>query len=128
MIRDAVKELLPPDMSAVARWRLAMFAMSVLTLAHIGYACGWFAFIGLGAGFAKAEDVVTVQASFRTIQLDLLEQRIHEAQRLRCEANKAGSYVSRNYYASQVSRMHREYFDIAKFLLDIPTCVEVSGP
>lgn len=127
VIKEAVKELLPPGMPKALRWRLSIFAVCLLFLFHILYACGWLARFGFGEGFATAADFKSLSQEVKDIKVDLLEQRIYEAQKLRCESQKSQNYVALQFYINQVNKMHREYAIAMKgVLLQVPTCQELG--
>lgn len=113
-----MKELFPPDVPPIARWRLAHFALGVIMTVFMMWALGLFAAIGF-PGFAKAADIQSVQRDVKEINLSLLEQRIYEAQRLQCSASNA---EAQKFYDGQVKKMHREYREASGILLPVPDC------
>lgn len=116
-MKEVFQELLPPDLPAVARYRLAVFLTLVFLMGSS--LIGW-------RDFARAADVQTLRTEVKNIQLDLLEQRIYDTQRLWCGTNTA---ESRRFYRKQIDEMHRTYFAYTGITVNVPTCSELGlGP
>ena len=95
-MNEMLKELFPPDVPPVLRWRLAIFAFALLVVFHIMWACGWLEFMGI-SGFAKAADleqrvtkvqneVVGLKQGVNEIKIQLLEQSLFDAKERECTA------------------------------------------
>lgn len=128
-MNEMLKELFPPDVPPVLRWRLAIFAFSVLVVFHIVWACGWLEFLGI-SGFAKASDleqrvtkvtqeVAGVKQGVNEIKIQLLEQSIFDAKERECTA---GDVAARRFFASRVLSLSREYYALAGSTINIPPC------
>lgn len=72
---------------------------------------------------ARAEDVEKLRSEVKTMQLDALEQRIYDTQRLWCSAPTADS---KRFYRGEIARMHRNYFMFTGVTVDVPTCKELG--
>lgn len=122
-MKDAIKELFPPGVPPVLKWRLAMFASGVLFLFHIAWACGWLQSFGFGSGFASAAEldrrVTVVEDNVKDIKLSLIEQNIFVAKESECTATDP---QARRFFASRVQTLSREYHLIAKVPFNIPPC------
>lgn len=122
-MKDAIKELFPPGVPPVLKWRLAMFAIVVLFLFHIAWACGWLSSFGVGSGFATASEldsrVTAVEDNVKDIKLSLIEQSLYDAKESECTATDP---QARRFFASRVQTLSREYQILAKMIFNIPPC------
>jgi hypothetical protein len=122
-VKDALKELFPPGVPPVLKWRLAMFAAVVLFLFHVAWACGWLESLGLGTGFASASEldrrVSVVETNVKDIKLSLIEQSIFDAKESECTAS---DLQARRFFASRVQTLSREYYALSGFVFSIPPC------
>lgn len=129
-MKDAIKEIFPPDVPPIVRWRLAIFAMVLLFLFHVAWACGWLETIGVGSGFAKAsenearfssvtQEMVAVKRDVKDIKVQLLEQGIFDAKESECTATDA---TARRFFASRVQSLSREYQTLTSLVFNIPPC------
>lgn len=120
VLRDVAKEIFPPGVPAILRWRLAMFAVVMLMLFHIAWACGWLAYAGLGDGFAHAAEVNKVQGDISTLRESILEQQLFDMHIKRC-ASPDGSEI-RTYLAEKIQTKQKEYRRITGAIYDLPGC------
>lgn len=127
-MKDALKEIFPPDVPPVVRWRLAMFAAALGFIFHIAWACGLLEPMGL-QGFARASSVEQVTAEvdgvkgrLASIQTDLLEQRLFDARLKQCTAETSDA---RQFYARQVESLYRELYRLNP-ATRIPDCSEIK--
>jgi hypothetical protein len=122
-MKDAIKELFPPGVPPVLKWRLAVFAVVVLFLFHIAWACGWLESTGLGSGFASASElnsrVSAVEGNVKDIKLSLIEQSIFDAKESECTATDP---QARRFFASRVQTLSREYQALSGYVFSIPPC------
>jgi hypothetical protein len=139
-VNPVFKELLPPDengrpISTLTRWRLAVFAAIVVLGLAVMSGFGAFSWLGLD-GFARAgdlkkqvesvtSDLAGVKSDVRDLRLSQLEQAFYEAKRLMCVAN---SNESERFYEGQISKMHRQYFELSHGItLPVPNCDKVKS-
>jgi len=113
-MKEVLEELLPPGLPRIARYRLAVFLVLVFLIISTGYA--W-------QTFARASEVEKLRTEVRSIQLDLLEQRIYDTQRLWCATNTP---ESRRFYSKQISEMHRNYYIFTGIQVNVPTCDQLG--
>lgn len=122
-MKDAIKELFPPGVPPLLKWRLAVFAMTVLFLFHIAWACGWLSSFGFGTGFATAAELdlraTRVEDNVKDIKLSLIEQGIFDAKESECTATDP---QARRFFASRVQNLSREYQTLARVVFNIPPC------
>lgn len=127
-VKDAIKELFPPEVPPIIRWRLAVFAMVVLFLFHIAWACGWLESLGVGSGFATATElnsrVTAVESNVKDIKLSLIEQSIFDAKESECTATDP---QARRFFASRVQALSREYSVLSNLVFNIPPCRSGGG-
>ncbi len=97
MVKELAKALIPPGMTPLMTWRLAVVISQALVLLHIAIACGWMAPFGLGTGFAQSVDVDSNRAAIEATRIDLLEDVIFKLQQQRCKIppNQRGIYTER---------------------------------
>lgn len=122
-MKDALKELFPPGVPPILKWRLAMFAVVVLFLFHVAWACGWLEKFGVGTGFASASEldrrVGAVETNVKDIKLSLIEQSLYDAKESECTATDPRA---KRFFISRVQTLSREYQSISGFVFDIPPC------
>jgi hypothetical protein len=132
MVRDALKELFPPGVPPLLKWRLAMFAFVVLTSAHIFWACGWIPGVG---GFALASDmdqqqqtIAALEKSITTLALNGLRVQLRETRRLQCAAiadtiaGVPGAAQRKIVHAAELERLKEEYADLRGQQWTEPSC------
>ena len=100
-----------------------MFAGLTLMGFHVAWACGWFHPLGLGAGFAMAEDVKGVNDQVREIKLSLLEQRIFDTRLRHCTASTP---EARQFWRQTLTSLMSEYRVLAGAEYRLPTCEELQ--
>jgi hypothetical protein len=122
-VKDALKELFPPEVPPVLKWRLAVFAVVVLFLFHVAWACGWLEGVGMGTGFASAAEldrrVSVVEGNVKDIKLSLIEQSIFDAKESECTATDPRA---KRFFALRVQTLSREYQILADVIFNIPPC------
>lgn len=122
-MKDAIKELFPPGVPPVVKWRLAMFAIVMLFLFHVAWACGWLEGWGLGSGFASAAEldrrVSAIETSVKDIRLSLIEQSLYDAKESECTANDPSA---KRFFVLRVQTLSREYQELARVIFNIPPC------
>lgn len=132
-MKDAMKELFPPEVPPVVKWRFAHFIAAIVFLVFMLWALGAFLIFGF-PGFARASDleekvetvstqIASVNQEIKALKTDQLEQRIYDTERLRCSATTS---ESRRFYQGQVNKMMREYFNLTGIALDLPICAELG--
>lgn len=119
-MKDLLKELVPPELPVVARYRLAISGAVLGLMISAGAGWGLFATFGI-PGFAYASDLNNLKSDVRSIKMDLLEERIYNAQRLWCSTE---TQESKRFYSQQISTMHRQYYAETGITISIPTCAE----
>lgn len=116
-MKDAIRELLPPDdngrpLSALTRWRIAVFAASV----------GGFAFMTWALspiGFALAGDMERLRNNVDEMRLTQIEQQIYDAKQSECVSTDQSAS---RFFSNRVMQLAREYRNLARGEVDIPPC------
>lgn len=120
-MKEIVEALFPPDIKPVARWRLVVFAVLVMMMIHIAWACGWLDYLHLGKGFAYADDVKDAQSEVTSIKLELIEQRLFETRIRFCKADEG----SRRIYTEKIRDLMGKYQSITRLQYQLPDCKEL---
>lgn len=92
----------------------------VIIVGHIAWACGWLAYLGVGGGFARAEDFSKNTSEIRALKVEFLEQQIWEAQMKECEA-LIGLRDS-SAYSFRLSQLLDKYQEATGRLYPLRTC------
>lgn len=121
--KDIASALFPPGIPAIARWRLVIFASVAVLMFHVAWACGWLGYIGLGNGFAYAEDVQKVQTDITSLRQSIIEQTMFDMQIRRCAAPQGGEL--RRFLTEKIQRLQNEYRDITGIVYQLPSCEEM---
>lgn len=122
-MKEMLKELAPPDLPALTRYRLVISGTVLGLLVSAGASWGLFGLFGI-PGFAYASDVDDLKLDVGSIKIDLLEERMYTARRLWCGTK---TQESRQFYNRQISAMHRQYFKwTGGISVDLPTCKELG--
>lgn len=116
-MKEAIRELLPPDddgkpLSALTRWRIAVFGACV----------GFFAFMSWALspwGFALAGDFRTLRDTFDDMRLGQLEQQVYDAKQSECVA---GDKDTKRFFATRVGDLARAYRNLARAEVRVPPC------
>jgi hypothetical protein len=148
MLKEAFDQLLPPDLPPVQKWRLLIFAASMVFLTHMLWACGWLSILGVGSGFAKAADlddkIKTAESQFSSlntrmtersseitieftevrqlvndVKMTMMEQSAIELKDNECTSTNP---AARAFFQRQMQQLIREYSALAKVPLQIPPC------
>lgn len=133
-MKDVIKELFPPGLPPVAKWRMMHFILGVVMITFMLWTLGAFAMAGF-PGFVRADDaqgkgekvnsqLAMLSQEVKNIKIDQLEQRIYDIRRLQCTANSSDST---RFYTEQITKMHRAYFELTGITLNLPECREVGG-
>jgi hypothetical protein len=111
-MREAFKDLLPPGMTPVLRWRLTIAAVCASFMGFIGYAES-------PAGFASAPAFNNLRADVTDIKISLIEQQLFDAKESECTSS---SPSSASFFSLRVIALSREYFKLAGTPIIIPPC------
>lgn len=111
-MKDGLKELFPPDIPPLVRWRVAMFIFTVCSIAFMSWSVSPY-------GFAMAGDQQRVSAQVSDIRLALIEQSVFAAKESECTA---ADPAARRFFQQRVMTLSREYFVIARIPISIPPC------
>lgn len=123
------KELLPPDVPPVQRWRLSIAAAIFALFFIIGGSYGMFSKFGW-MGFARASEidekiapvvkkVDRLEGSVKEIRLQQIEDSIFSAKESEC---KSTDLNAKRFFSSRVLALSREYFNLAGTSISIPPC------
>ena len=123
VLKDVAKELFPPDVPAIVKWRLMMSAVSMVMLFHVAWACGWMAYAGLGSGFAYAADVQSMQKTLNSLRTTALEQNMFDMHLKRCAADE-GSEI-RRFLTEKIESLQREYRELQSANYALPRCSDL---
>lgn len=126
---SGLKELLPPDVPPVQRWRLAVAGTIVLLFLIVGGSYGVFSKFGW-MGFARAseidekikpvvEKVDRLEGSVKELRLQQIEDGIFSAKESECTASDP---VARRFFSARVLSLSREYFSLSGTSINIPPC------
>lgn len=111
-MKEGLKELFPPGVSPVTRWRLAMAGALSGCLIFMGWALS-------PAGFALAGEMKSLRFDVNDIKLSIVEQQLFDAKETECTSTSA---TSAKYFAQRVLALQREYHQLAGFPIAIPPC------
>lgn len=121
MMKDAIKELFPPGIKPVQRWRISMFAFALIVIIHILWACGWLSPFNLGAGFAYASDVREASSQVTGIKIELLEQALFDTRVRQCKTPQE----SKHFYTEKLQQLLDKYRKAANIEYRLPECNEL---
>lgn len=111
-MKELLKELFPPDIPPIARWRLAVFGCCVYTV--------MFGFWSVSPyGFAWAGDQEALETKVDDIEIILLEQNLFDAKESECAST---TVEARRFFSRRVAALSREYQRLAKVQIGIPPC------
>lgn len=111
-MREVLKELLPPDVPPVVRWRLAVACVCAGMLFFMGWAISpW--------GFARAGDMNNIQSDINDVKISQLEQALFSAKDSECTSPDP---VARSFFRQRVLSLSRDYFRITGISANIPPC------
>lgn len=121
---EAIKVLIPPktnELEEQQRWRwvvfVALIGLSASFTLHILLACGWIS--SVYPGFALASDTRAIQQRIDVIATLALEREMRaKATELCSERNPQ----RRSELNDDISKLQREYHDIAQNWYTIPRC------
>lgn len=121
---DVAKLLVPPrtnDLEEQQRWRWVVFAslsaLAVSLTVHILLACGWVS--SIYPGFALASDTKAIQQRVDVIATLALEREMRAKATELCTEK---SPQRRSELNDDISKLQREYHDIAETWYAIPRC------
>lgn len=124
-MRDVVELIFPPGIPAIARWRLAMAACMGMLFLHAGWASGLMTRLGIGSGFAVADDLKEIGDQVGDIKLQLLEQDIFNARLHQCTAVKESNREARQYWTQRLAELLQDYIKRTGVQYQLPTCEEL---
>lgn len=111
-MREALKELLPPDVPPVLRWRLVVAAVCAGMILFMVWAVSpW--------GFASASDMNNIRGDINDVKISQLEQALFAAKDSECTSPDP---VARSFFRTRVLTLSREYFRITGISANIPPC------
>lgn len=116
-MKDAIRELLPPDdngrpLSALTRWRIAVFAICTTFIVFMTWALSPY-------GFALADDVQTIRSNVDSVRLTQIEQQLYDAKESECASTDTSA---RRFFSNRVMQLAREYRQLARGDVPIPPC------
>jgi hypothetical protein len=122
-MKDAIRELLPPDdngrpLSALTRWRIAVFAVIISMLLFMAWALSPY-------GFALAEGVQTIRSNVDDLRLSQIEQQVYDAKQSECVST---DFSARRFFANRVMELVRKYRQLSEGELSIPPCAGGQVP
>jgi hypothetical protein len=122
MVKEALRELIPPGIPPVARWRLMMFAAMVAVAVHITWACGLLP--GL-PGFAMAADVSQIGRDVTNLREQILTGQIFETRIRQCKAVFEGNSDAKHFWSEKLGELQLEYVRLTGQPYPIPQCSEL---
>lgn len=108
-MRDAIKELFPPGIPAIHRWRLVIAGVCAVALAHAALAFGL-----IGDGFARNSDVADIKR-------ELLEQQLFDSRLKQCQL----PIEQRRFYTPRIQDLMRRYREATGVEYRLPPCDEL---
>lgn len=121
-MKEAISALFPPGVPALVRWRLAVFAVLVVMIGHVIWACGWLDRFGVGGGFAYAADMIRVSDDVSSIKVELIEQKLFDTRVRQCSAQ---SREPRIFYSEKLQELMRRYRELTESDYNPPQCTEL---
>lgn len=112
MLKEAVKELFPPEVPPLMRWRLAVFAYGVVGILTALWAVSPY-------GFAYASDLNAIKNDVNDIKTTLLEQSIFAAKESECTAVDDSA---RRFFQQRVLSLGRDYYRLTGIPVTVPPC------
>ena len=122
MVKDAIKEIFPPDVPPVTRWRLAMFLAMVGFLFHVLWACSLLPGF---SGFALAADFEQMNKDVTQIRLQLLTNQIFETRIRQCQAITTDNYDARRFWTEKLIELQRQHILLTGQTYPMPACGEL---
>jgi hypothetical protein len=116
VIKEVVKEIFPPEVPAVIRWRLVVFAVCLAFALHILWARGMIPGV---SGFAYASDVAKLRASVETILKMQLEDRLRNLQSEKCRAD---SEALKRVIQIEIDRLQHEHKQLDGTIYTLTRC------
>ena len=121
-IDDVAGALIPPGISKVLAWRLAVsLSVSILSFFCI-WAMGWLPMFG--NGFARADKVDQILNELQDQKVVRLETEIRDLQKSYCTAKDERSS---DYWVRERDNKIRWYYDLTKRNYPLPSCVELGS-
>lgn len=122
-MKDAIRELLPPDdggkpLSPLTRWRIAVFAVCVGMMLFMVWALSPY-------GFALAGEMRDLRSNVDDMRLSQIEQQIYDVKQSECVST---DFTARRFFANRVMELARKYRSLAKGEVDIPPCPKGQLP
>lgn len=111
-MKELLKELVPPDLPAVARWRMAIFlACSVSLIFMVWSISPW--------GFVRASDFQKGMSTVQEVRLAQVEQNLFEAKESECSSD---NFEARRFFSRRVLTLSREYAMLTGVNMEMPPC------
>lgn len=128
-IREFATRLKPPGNDAtpedVQAWRWFVALVTGVTAmgltAHIVLACGYAATLGY-SGFARAEDLTTLQRDLAKQRVRSLQQQMLDAKQKQCMA----SGEAKRLYLVSYNELRAEYFELTRREFPDPPCSDFT--
>lgn len=116
-MKDAIKELFPPDddgkpLSPLTRWRIAVFTTCTAFILFMFWAASPY-------GFALAGDFNTLRGNVDNVRLTQIEQMLYDVKQSECASTDT---LARRFFANRVMELAREYRVLTRGEIDIPPC------
>jgi hypothetical protein len=111
-MKELLKELFPPDIPPIARWRLMVFGCCIYAVMFGVWAVSPY-------GFAWAGDQEMLEVKVKDINVNLLEQSLFDAKESECAST---TVEARRFFSRRVIALSREYQQLAKVQIGIPPC------
>ena len=124
-MRDVVELIFPPGIPVIARWRLLMVTSVGMLFLHAGWASGLMSQLGIGSGFAVADDLKEIGQQVGDIKLQLLEQDIFNARLHQCAAIKENNREAKQYWTQKLIELLQAYVKAIGVQYQLPSCEEL---
>lgn len=112
-MKDAIKEIFPPDVPPLVRWRLAIFSTCCSMLVFMSWALSpW--------GFALAQEMNKMRDNVDEMRLSQIEQQVYDVKQMECVST---DLVTERFFANRVMELNRKYRALTRTDVRIPPCV-----
>lgn len=113
--------------TSVRRWRLTIGCFVIAFGLHVLWACNYGKLVGIGGGFARADDLVDIKAQLANaaststdVQLKLLRKSIIDTRIQQCNAK------SKLFFTQHLEELLDEYDAIVKVPYKVPACEDLK--
>jgi hypothetical protein len=117
-MKDAIKELFPPDVPPVTRWRIAIFSVCASMWLFMCWALSPY-------GFALASDMNRLKGNVDEMQLTQIEQSIYSLKEWECSSTDKGA---ERFFSGKIAELNRRYQLLVGAKVDIPPCRSGNEP